>query len=86
MTVFSHATGSKVASSHRPLWRVLLEEDGGQDLVEYALMASFIGVAGYLIVSTLGDDIRTTYQSWIDPDAGTPTLWDPPDPMGGSGS
>ena len=65
-------------------WRLLLEQESGQDLVEYALAASFIGVAGYLVVTSLGVDIFNTYQSWLDPVAGVPSIWEPQAPSGGS--
>ena len=47
-------------------------DDGAQDLVEYALLAAFIGVAGWAIVTTLPDVMRTTYESWTDPTAVCP--------------
>ena len=69
----------------RGYWfRRLVADDSGQDLVEYALMASFIGVAGYLILMGLGVDIFNTYESWIDPNVGVPSVWEPPAPSGGS--
>jgi Flp pilus assembly pilin Flp len=64
-------------------------EDGAQDLVEYALLAAFIGLAGWAIVTTLPDVMRTTYESWMDPGVegdpttgGVPARWDPPEPAG----
>jgi Flp pilus assembly pilin Flp len=61
----------------------LAADKSGQDLVEYGLLASFIGVAGYLILMALGVDILQTYNAWLDPTTGTPSLWDPPAPAGG---
>lgn len=57
-------------------------EDSAQDLVEYALLAAFIGLAGWAIVTTLPDVMRTTYESWADPTDGVPGQWDPPEPAG----
>jgi Flp pilus assembly pilin Flp len=57
-------------------------DDGAQDLVEYALLAAFIGLAGWAIVTTLPDVMRTTYESWMDPTGGVPGQWDPPEPAG----
>jgi len=38
-----------------PLWcRRLLVEDRGQDLIEYALLAGIIGIAGSLILPQIG--------------------------------
>jgi Flp pilus assembly pilin Flp len=64
--------------------RGLAADDSGQDLVEYALITSFIGIAGYLVLLGLGVDIFNTYDSWVNPTkAGSvPTLWDPPAPSG----
>jgi len=62
------------------LLRRFVCEDGAQDVIEYALLAAFIGIAGILTLTALGDDIQTTYKSWIDPDAGTPSLWIPDEP------
>jgi Flp pilus assembly pilin Flp len=62
----------------------LASDDSGQDLVEYGLLAGFVGIAGYLTLMALGVDIRDTYYAWLDPTAGTPSLWDPPEPGGGS--
>ena len=57
-------------------------DDGAQDLVEYALLAAFVGVAGWALVTTLPDLMRTTYESWTDPTVGVPGQWDPPEPAG----
>lgn len=55
-------------------------EDRGQDLVEYALLAAFIGVAGYLVLMIIPDSIGAAYASWLDPNNGVPGKWDPPEP------
>jgi Flp pilus assembly pilin Flp len=47
-------------------------EDGGQDLVEYALLLTLPSVIG------------ATYASWLDPTNGVPGRWDPPEPGAGS--
>lgn len=57
-------------------------EDGAQDLVEYALLVAFIGLAGWALVMTLPDVMGTTYETWTDPAAGVPGQWDPPEPAG----
>jgi len=63
--------------------RRLVAEESAQDLVEYALLASFIGIAGYLVLMHLGIDIFNTYDAWLDPDTGVPSIWEPPEPSGG---
>lgn len=75
------ATGSTVMSIS--LWRKVIADESGQDLVEYALMASFVGVAGYLVLMSLGVDIFNVYESWLDPTVGVPSVWEPPPPSGG---
>ncbi len=47
------------------------------------LLASFIGIAGYLVLMHLGIDIFNTYDAWLDPDTGVPSIWEPPEPSGG---
>jgi hypothetical protein len=41
-----------------------LVDDRGQDLIEYALLSSAIGLAGYLALNFLTDAMNTTYTSW----------------------
>ena len=53
-----------------------------QDLVEYALLAAFIGVAGYIVLGALSGDISLTYDSWR---GATPSLWEPADPATSGG-
>jgi hypothetical protein len=55
-------------------------EDGAQDLVEYALLAAFIGIAGWAVLMTLPTVMGATYASWTDPTVGVPSRWDPPEP------
>lgn len=70
------------------VWRLcvrLRREELGQDLIEYALLAAFIGVAGAAVLQTMNVTIFNTYSTWIDPTVGTPSLWEPAAPLG-SGS
>lgn len=57
--------------------RVVLDEDG-QDLIEYALLSAFIGLAGALAFPLVAAAMNTTYGNW---DAGINGLWEPPNPM-----
>jgi Flp pilus assembly pilin Flp len=59
-----------------------VREDAGQDVVEYALLAAFIGVVGYLALSGIVTQVFNTYTSWDDPSTGVPSLWEPPAPAG----
>jgi Flp pilus assembly pilin Flp len=62
------------------LIRRFISEDGGQDIIEYALLAAFIGIAGMLALREIQGSVATTYSSWIDPASGTPSLWEPVEP------
>jgi Flp pilus assembly pilin Flp len=64
----------------------LRREEWGQDVIEYALLAAFIGIAGMLVLRTMNDTIFTAYTNWIDPTVGTPSLWEPSAPLGSGGS
>lgn len=55
-------------------------EDGAQDLIEYALLAAFFGIAGWAILTTLPAVMGATYGTWTDPAVGVPSRWDPPEP------
>jgi Flp pilus assembly pilin Flp len=57
-----------------------IAEDSAQDLVEYALLAAFIGIAGWAVLMTLPNVMGATYGSWMDPTIGVPSRWDPPEP------
>ena len=71
-----------VTTSGRGCSGRFVAEDGAQDLVEYALLAAFIGIAGWAIVMTLPNVMGATYASWMDPTNGVPGQWDPPEPAG----
>jgi Flp pilus assembly pilin Flp len=60
----------------RPLQRLVLDE-GAEDLVEYALLAAFVGVAAAVAVAGFDNVINVVYASW---DAATQALWEPTDP------
>jgi len=53
-------------------------EDLGQDMVEYALLAAFIGLAGFVVLRSLGIVISAAYTGW---DSGVQGLWEPPPPQ-----
>jgi Flp pilus assembly pilin Flp len=56
-------------------------DDSAQDLVEYALLAAFIGISGYVALSAIAPALASTYSTWLDPSTGVPSLWDPPAPL-----
>ena len=55
----------------------LMNEEAGQDLVEYALLASAIGLATVAAIAVLSSSMNSTYASW---DASTQDLWEVPPP------
>jgi Flp pilus assembly pilin Flp len=65
------------------LIRRFVIEDGGQDLIEYAIIAVFFGIVGVLVMQAIQKAVGTTYDVWLDPTVGTPSLWDPAEPIGG---
>jgi Flp pilus assembly pilin Flp len=60
-------------------FRRLLRDDGGQDIVEYALLTAFFGLCALAafasMQSALGVNFTTT-------SGGLQGLWDPPPPSG----
>ena len=65
----------------RRLMTRLLREECGQDIVEYALLAAFIGTVGILTWQSIGVGIGNAYLGW---DGGVQGLSDcTPDPGGG---
>jgi len=41
----------------------LIGEDGGQDLIEYGLLAALISVVAVLAISALGSKVNTNYEN-----------------------
>jgi len=44
--------------------RRLVADDRGQDLIEYALLAGIIGLAGYLVLPQIGPKMGTAFNQW----------------------
>ena len=38
-----------------------VREEEGQDIIEYALLAAFISISGYLILSSIGTNVNSIY-------------------------
>ena len=55
-------------------------DDRGQDLVEYMLLTTLIGIAALLGVDALGDAMNTVYSSW-DGAIQDPAVVEVPDPQ-----
>ncbi len=56
----------------------LVVDDGGQDLIEYALLTAFIGLAGAAAFTLVASSMSTAYSSW---GTGINNLWEPADPV-----
>lgn len=65
------------------LLRRLAIETGGQDLVEYALLTAFIGMAGAAAWDLIRTGLGTVYGSWV---TAVWNLWEPENPVGGGGA
>jgi Flp pilus assembly pilin Flp len=59
----------------------LIADEGGQDLIEYALLTSAIGFCGVAGFNLLGVAINVVYTSWTDGPAGVNSLWQVPNPQ-----
>jgi hypothetical protein len=57
----------------------LLTDDGGQDLVEYALLSGIVGVAGILVFPVIAGKMGAAYSSW---QSGAQAAWEPCAPGG----
>ncbi len=65
----------------RQLMNRFICEECGQDIIEYALLAAFIGTVGILAWQSIGSGIATAYTGW---DGGVQSLSAcTPDPGGG---
>ena len=69
----------KEVGAMRNRLRNWLADEGGQDLIEYMLLTSFIAIVGWLGIQVLGNAMNTTYRSW---DSTTQEVWEVPDPVG----
>jgi hypothetical protein len=62
------------------LLRHILADDAGQDLVEYAYLALFVGLAGAAVWGVTVSLIAQNYDNAMNPDTGVQFLADPPLP------
>jgi len=59
--------------------RRLLADEGGVDLIEYMLLATFLAIAGALGIQVLGTAMNNSYDSW---QSATQEAWETPEPIG----
>ncbi len=45
----------------KELFKRFVQEDSGQDLIEYALLAGFISLVAVVAITTVGTGIHTVY-------------------------
>jgi Flp pilus assembly pilin Flp len=63
-----------------PAWlRRLSRDEGGQDVVEYALLTAFFGLCALAAFATIQSALGVNYSSTS---GGLQSLWDPPPPSG----
>jgi len=62
------------------LIRRLAVESTGEDVIEYALLTTFIGFAGAAAWNAMQTGLGTAYTSWV---TAAWNLWEPADPVGG---
>ena len=55
----------------------LIQDEGAQDLVEYALLTVFVAIVGAMTFDVLENAIGSAYTNW---DTGEQNLWEPNDP------
>ena len=72
---------SRATCKRAGLVRRFIRETAGQDIVEYAFLAAFIGITGYLALNGITRAVGTTYSIWLNPAVGVPSLWDPAAPL-----
>lgn len=58
----------------------LLRECAGQDLIEYMLLAAFLGIVGYAGLQVLGGAMRASYGQQ---NSAMNELWETPPPIRG---
>jgi Flp pilus assembly pilin Flp len=62
------------------LVRRLAVESDGEDVIEYALLTTFIGFAGAAAWNAMQTGLGNAYTSWV---SAAWNLWEPADPVGG---
>ena len=45
----------------RRMIRRFVQEDAGQDMIEYSLLAAFISIIAYTTVQAIGGDVQSIY-------------------------
>ena len=45
------------------LFARFVREEDGQDIIEYSLLAAFISISGYLILTNIGTQVNSIYSN-----------------------
>ncbi len=45
----------------RKMFHRFVQEDAGQDMIEYSLLAAFISIIAYTTVQAIGGDVQSIY-------------------------
>ena len=59
--------------------RAFARDESGQDIVEYALLTAFFGLAALAAWTSIRDALGVSYGATT---TGVQTIWDPPPPSG----
>ena len=62
----------------------LVRDERGQDLVEYGLLMTLIGLVCVACFDLLKSAIHNAYASWTNDTTGANSAWETPDPASGS--
>ena len=84
MTCFVHR--SAVVAGRFDVLKRFVSDESGQDLIEYAFLAATLATAGYLALNAIRPTVGVTYNSWVSPTSGSPSLWQPAEPWTTAGS
>lgn len=69
-----HAAGALLGAL-----RAFLQDDEGQDLIEYGLLSAFIGIVTIAVWASIQGNLETAYRGY---DTDVQNLWQSPDPGG----
>jgi len=64
------------------LLRRLRADDSGDDLIEYALLGSFVALVGLLGFQLIGTNMNGAFRAW---DSSVQNQWEMPNPISSSG-
>jgi Flp pilus assembly pilin Flp len=66
----------------RGVWRRLLDDESGQDIIEYALLAGFVALASLPALGAIQSALRSAYLGW---NSAMDRCWQMPEPGHGGG-